>query len=167
MRSKKRYTTLILAGLTLFVLVLSIPGALRDAWDRGGLYLFTSAFLEDIPKRLNGPGRFRFLLQPLTATILGIINGLADARAGRPPYLYGVLFHRDLRRDLLATGMSAVANLLFMGILLDAVFQWIILGIVHPGPALIVGPLLIVTPYALARALANRLARPLRKTPVR
>jgi hypothetical protein len=52
-----------------------------------------------------------------------------------------------------------VANLLLMGILLDSVFQWMILGVSHPGAALIVGPVLITTPYALARALANRAAR--------
>jgi hypothetical protein len=37
--------TLVLAGLTLLVLALSLPGALRDAFDRGGLYLFSHAFL--------------------------------------------------------------------------------------------------------------------------
>jgi hypothetical protein len=44
-----------------------------------------------------------------------------------------------------------------MGILLDAVCQWLILGASYPGPgaALVVGPVLIVGPYTLARALAN------------
>jgi hypothetical protein len=46
-----------------------------------------------------------------------------------------------------------------MGILLDSVFQWAILGASHPGPALVVGPVLIATPYAVARALSNRVAR--------
>jgi hypothetical protein len=52
-----------------------------------------------------------------------------------------------------------VANLLLMGILLDPVFQWVILGASYPGPALVVGPVLIATPYAVARALSNRVAR--------
>src|SRR5437868_8007609 len=85
-----RRVTLMLAGLTLLVLVLSVPGSLVDAYERGGFYLFSSAFFEDIPKRLTGPGRFRFVLQPLMALVLGIRSGLADARAGRPPFLYGV-----------------------------------------------------------------------------
>jgi len=44
-----------------------------------------------------------------------------------------------------------------MGILLDAVCQWLILGASYPGPGavLVVGPVLIVGPYTLARALAN------------
>jgi hypothetical protein len=154
-----RRATVILAGLTLLVLVLSLPGALRDAIDRGGIYLFSRAFLEDIPARLAGPGRFRFIFQPLIAIVLGIRNGLGDARAGRPPYLSGVLFHRQHRGELVRTGFETVVNLLLMGILLDAVFQWVIIGVSHPGAALVVGPVLIVTPYALARALSNRLAR--------
>ena len=44
---------------------------------------------------------------------------------------------------------------LLMGILLDAVFQWVILGVSHPGAALVVGPVLIVGPYSLARALSG------------
>ena len=153
-----RRVTIILACLTLLVLALSVPGSLRDAFDRGGIYLFSRAFLEDIPKRLSGPGRFRFVLQPLIATLLGIRNGLADARAGRPPYLSGVLFHRELRGELVRTGFETVVNLVLMGILLDAVFQWVILGVSHPGAALVVGPVLIGGPYALARALSNRAA---------
>jgi hypothetical protein len=156
---KSRYTTILLGGLTLLALALSIPGSLRDAYDRGGVYLFSRAFLEDIPKRLAGPGRFRFILQPTMAIILGILSGLADARAGRPPYLYGVLFHRGLRGELMRSGFETIANLLLMGILLDSVFQWVILGASYPGAALVVGPVLIVLPYTLARAFSNRLAR--------
>lgn len=154
-----RRATAMLAGLTVLVLALSLPGSLRDAFDRGGMYLFSRAFLEDIPRRLAGPGRFRFVVQPLIATLLGIRSGLADARAGRPPYLSGMLVHRGLRGELVRTGFAVVVNLLLMGILLDAVFQWVILGVSHPGAALVVGPVLIVVPYVLARALSNRLAR--------
>jgi hypothetical protein len=76
-----RRTTAVLAGLTGLVLALSRPGSLRDAFDRGGIYLFSHAFLEDIPRRLAGLGRVRFVVQPLIATLLGIRSGLADARA--------------------------------------------------------------------------------------
>jgi drug/metabolite transporter (DMT)-like permease len=139
--------------------MLSIPGSLRDMLNRGEIYLFSRAFIEDIPKRLTGPGRFRFILQPAMAIILGILGGLADARAGRPPYLYGIILHRELRGELVRSGYTTIANLLLMGILLDSIFQWVILGVSHPGPALLLGPVLIVFPYAVARALSNRLSR--------
>jgi hypothetical protein len=156
---RARRFTLALAGLTLLVLLLSVPGSLREAFDRGGMYLFSHAFLEDLPKRLRGPGRFRFILQPLVATVLGIRSGMADARAGRPPYLLGLVTGREQRRELARDGLRSIANLLLMGILLDSVFQWMILGQSYPGAALVVGPVLITTPYAMARALANRVTR--------
>jgi len=156
-----RRTTLLLAGLTLLVLLLSVPGSLRDAYDRGGFYMFSRAFLEDIPKRLTGPGRFRFILQPLVATILGIRSGRVDARAGRPPYLKALITDREHRGEMARDGFRSIVNLLLMGILFDSIFQWMILGQSYPGAALLVGPVLITTPYAIARALANRATRSL------
>lgn len=147
-----------IAGLTIAVLLLSVPASLQYARERGGFYLFSRDFLTDIPKRLSGPGRFRLLLQPLIATILGIRSGLGDARAGRPPYLWGVLFHRGLRGELLKETLATVAMLVLMGILLDSLFQWLILGNSYLGAALVVGPVLIVTPYTIARGLTNRLS---------
>jgi hypothetical protein len=52
-----------------------------------------------------------------------------------------------------------LSNIVLVGILLDAVSQWLILGVSHPGAALVVGPVLIALPYALARGLSNRAAR--------
>lgn len=157
--SHRQRLRLIIAGLTIAVLLLSVPASLQYAREQGGFYLFSQAFLDDIPKRLTGPGRFRFILQPLLATILGIHSGLADVRAGRPPYLYGVLFHSELRRELIRETLATVTILVLMGILLDSLFQWLILGNSYLGAALIVGPVLIVTPYTIARGLANRLSR--------
>ena len=156
---KTRGLTLTLAVITAAVLLASAPASLAGAWRRGGFYLFSHEFIEDIPKRLTGPGRFRFLLQPLIASILGIRSGREDARAGRPPFIFGVLFRPEQRRLLLASGFQTIVNLLLMGILLDSLFQWVLFGTSYPGAALVVGPVLITVPYAVARALANRAAR--------
>jgi hypothetical protein len=164
---KKRaagFVTIMLATVTLLVLLVSVPASLRDAHHRGGFYLFTRSFFEDIPKRSSGPGRFRFILQPFIATSLGIRNGIADARATRPPYLFAVLINRKLRPELLKSGFTAIVNILLMGILLDSISQWLILGTSYPGAALVVGPVLVAGPYSLSRAIANRFAR-LRHSP--
>lgn len=153
--------TLILAMLTALVLVVSVPGSLRDAWERGGFYLFSREFLLDLPKRLSGPGRLRFLVQPAVAVALGVAAGRADAKAGRAPYLYALLLGSEDRGLLARSALRDVASLLLMGILLDAVSQWLILGASYPGAALVVGPVLIALPYAAARALANRATRAL------
>ena len=160
--------TLVLAVLTVLALALSVPGSLRDAWERGGFYLFSRAFLEDLSGRLLGPGRFRFLLQPTTAVLLGVAAGRADARAGRRPYLYA-LRPRDSedRGRLVRSAYRDVANLVLAGILVDSVCQWLILGASYPGAALLVGPVLIAVPYAAARALANRATAALERRPSR
>jgi hypothetical protein len=150
--------TLVLAALTVLALALSVPGSLREAWERGGFYLFSRQFLEDLPKRLFGPGRFRFLLQPTMAVVLGVAAGRSDARAGRPPYLWVLAFGGHGRGGLYRSAFEDVASLLLAGILVDSVCQWLILGASYPGAALVVGPVLIAAPYAVARALANRVA---------
>jgi hypothetical protein len=151
--------TLVLAVLTVFALALSVPGSLRDAWERGGFYLFSREFFEDLPRRLTGPGRFRFVLQPAFAIALGIAAGRSDGRAGRPPYLQALLLGREARGELLRSAYRSIAHLLLAGVLVDSVCQWLILGASYPGAALVVGPVLIAIPYGLARALANRFTR--------
>jgi hypothetical protein len=146
-------------ALVIIVLAASLPSSLRYAYEHGGFYLFSKQFLIDLPKRLNGPGRFRFVLQPAVAIFLGIRAGIADGRAGRPPYIFTLLSDGKRRRELLREGFAQVATLVAMAILLDAVSQWLILRAVYPGPALLVGPVLIAFPYSASRALANRYVR--------
>jgi hypothetical protein len=156
-------STILLAAVTLLVLILSVPDSLRDDYKRGNLYVFSRSFIKELPKRMSGPGRFRLIVQPLTAAVLGIRAGLADARSGRPPYILGVLFHRKHRDELLRSSF-AIVNVLLVGVLLDSLLQWLIYGHSHPAASLVVGPLLIAAPYSLARALANRCSR-LRTSP--
>ena len=159
--------TLVLAVLAVLALALSVPGSLRDAWERGGFYLFSRAFLDDLPGRLLGPGRFRFLLQPTTAVLLGVAAGRADARAGRPAYLHAFVLGTGGRGRLVRSAYRDVANLVLAGILVDSACQWLILGASYPGAALLVGPVLIAVPYAAARALANRATTALERRPSR
>jgi len=93
------------------------------------------------------------------AILLGIRGGLGDAKEGNPPYLFGLLTSSGRRKELLQSGVAAVRNLLAAGIIMDVVFQLIIYRPVHPGAALLVGPILICLPYTLSRALTNRVAR--------
>jgi hypothetical protein len=149
----------ILPVLALLVIAAAIPFAIVDTLKTGRVYLFSSQFLEELPQRFTGPGRFRFILQPVLAILLGVRSGLADARAGNPPYLIGLLFAAGRRRELLRSGTAAISTLLAMGIILDLVFQLVLYRAVHPGAALVVGPIFICTPYAVARGLTTRLAR--------
>ena len=62
---------------------------------------------------------------------------------------------------LLAAIPSAIQDTFATGriYLLDVVAQFLIFQQVHPGAALLIGPLLITAPYAFARAMTNRAAR--------
>jgi hypothetical protein len=155
---KPRRETLVTA-LTILVIAAALVPAIVDTIETGRVYLFSRQFLEDLPARFTGRGRLRFILQPTIAILLGVRGGLADARAGNPPYLLGLLSAGGRRRELLRSGMAAIRNLLAAGILLDLVFQLVLYRSVHPGAALVIGPILICAPYALSRAVTNRVAR--------
>ena len=148
----------ILISIALLILVAALPSAVRDTFETGRVYLFSRQFIEELPQRFTGPGRFRFILQPFIAILIGLRGGLADARAGRPAYLYGLLLDGENRRDLIRSGWVAVRDLIAMGIVLDAVAQLLIYRQVHPVAALVVGPFMIGLPYAVVRALTNRVA---------
>jgi len=152
----------ILTAIAVLILVAALPSAIRETLETGRVYLFSRQFLQELPRRFTGPGRLRFILQPSLAILIGLRGGLADARAGRPPYLYGLLLGGGNRRELVRSGWAAVRDLVAMGIVLDAVAQLLIYRQVHPGAALVIGPVLIGFPYAVARALSNRVARFLR-----
>jgi len=119
---KRPSLRLVLGALTLAVLAVSVPGSLRMAHEHGGFYLFSVRFFEDIPKRLAGPGRLRFIFQPAMAIFLGWRAGRADARTGRPPFLHGLFLHAEHRATLVRETWEGIAVLFLMGILLDSAF---------------------------------------------
>ena len=145
--------------LAFLVIAIALPFAIVDTIETGRVYVFSRQFLEELPQRFTGPGRFRFILQPMVAIVLGIRGGLADAKAGNPPYLFGLLFGAGRRRELLRSGVATIRNLLAMGIIMDIVFQLILYRSVHPGAALVIGPIFICFPYAVSRALTTRVTR--------
>jgi len=149
----------ILGGVVLAVLIALTPRAILRIVETGDLYLLTDQFFHDIMARLSGPGRLRFIIQPTVAIILGARGGMQDASAGLPPFLWALVFHKEHRRELVRSILRSIRNLVAIAILLDMVSQYLIFKEVRPGAALVVGPVLIGTPYALSRALTNRLWR--------
>ncbi len=154
---RKRRDTFVTV-LALLVIAIALPFAVMDTIETGRVYLFSRQFLEELPQRFTGPGRLRFILQPMIAIVLGIRGGLADAKVRNPPYLFGPLFDAGRRRESLRSGVVAIRNLLAVGIIMDIMFQLILYHSVHPGAALLVGPILICFPYALSRALTTHSA---------
>jgi hypothetical protein len=145
--------------LAFLVIVITLPFAIRDTIETGRVYIFSRQFLEELPQRFTGSGRLRFILQPMIAIVLGIRSGRADVKTGNPPYLSALIFGAGRRRELLRHGLATISTLLAMGIIMDVIFQQILYRSVHPGAALLIGPILICFPYAMSRELTIRITR--------
>ncbi|MGE5103533.1 MAG: hypothetical protein ACM3NZ_02230 [Betaproteobacteria bacterium] len=118
-----------------------------------------SRFADDLLARPSGPFAFRFVLQPIMATLLALRDGTKDARAGRTPYFATVVRDPDRRRELLAEGLKATARVGAIGLALDTVYQLVVLHRFYPGEALVMALVLGFFPYLLIRGPADRFAR--------
>ena len=143
----------VLTALVILMILWALPGAIQDTLQTGRVHLFSRQFLEELPRRFSGPGRLRFIFQPLVAILFGVRCGLRDAKSGQSPYISAFVFHAHKRKELLHSGLAAIGHVLAVGILLDAVAQLLIYKQIHPGAALVIGPILVCVPYAMARGL--------------
>ncbi len=126
-----------------------------DMWVRIGTQLM---------ERVSGPMKFRLVLQPVMASLFAIRSGLADARAGNPPYFWALLSDPGQRSDMIKDGWKSVGKVFILALVLDFVYQIIELRFVYLGEAIIVAFILAIAPYLLLRGLVTRLAR--KKKPV-
>jgi hypothetical protein len=109
--------------------------------------------------RVEGPMKFRLVLQPAMAIFLAIRAGLADARLGKPPYFWSLLSDRGHRADILEDGWKSVGKVFLLAIALDVIYQIIVSRSVNPGDAIIVAFMLAIVPYLIVRGLVTRLTR--------
>jgi len=116
-------------------------------------------WLVNLLVRLDGPGAFRFVLQPLVAALLGVRDGHRDAGANHPPYLSCCVFDVTRRRASLRDGVATIGKPFVIAILIDALLSLVILGAIYPGSTLFVGLVLVAMPYIIARDVTGRQPR--------
>ena len=116
-------------------------------------------FFNDVFARLDGPLHLRFFLQPAMAIFFAIRDGLRDAHQGRPAYFWSLFTEPDLRRDLLRDGWRSISKVFIIAVVLDAIYQLIVLHWFYPFETLLVAVLLALIPYALVRGPVNRIKR--------
>jgi hypothetical protein len=109
--------------------------------------------------RVSGPMKFRLVLQPLMASFFAIRSGLADARAGKPPYFWSLLTDPGERASMIKDGWKSIGRVFLLALLLDVVYQIIVLRFVYVGEAIIVAFVLAIVPYLFIRGPVTRLAR--------
>lgn len=122
------------------------PGALKRFWV-------------DVVERPSGPMKFRFLLQPVMATIAAWKDATKDAATGRSPYFWTVLTDPIRRRDRLAEGLRATGTILGIGLAMDLAYQALVLKHFYPVEAVTVALALAFVPYLLLRGPLARLMR--------
>ena len=113
----------------------------------------------DLIERPTQPMKFRFILQPSMAAIAAIRDGLQDARTGRSPFLVTVLRNPQKRIERLDEGLNATARIILLGLVMDTVYQIIVLKRFYPNEALIIALLLAFVPYVIIRELVVRIRR--------
>jgi len=113
----------------------------------------------DLVARGDEPMRFRFILQPLMAVIVAIRNGLKDARIGNSPYFWTLVTNPSERIRRLNEGLNATARIILLGLVMDMIYQGIVLRQFYPGEAVIVALLFAFVPYVIMRGPALRIAR--------
>ena len=116
-------------------------------------------FVENLVDRVSGPMKFRLLLQPLMAVIFAVMSGLKDAKAGKPPYFWALLTDPSHRREMIRDGWKSVGKVFVLALILDVVYQVIVLRFVYPGEAIVVALALAIVPYLIVRGLVTRIAR--------
>jgi hypothetical protein len=115
--------------------------------------------LENLIARLDGPLHFRFVFQPLMATILGVVDGVKDARAGKPAYFWAVLSTHKSRGELVKKGWRSIGKVFILAIILDSVYQLDVHSTIYVEELLIVAFMLAIVPYLLVRGPVNRIVR--------
>jgi hypothetical protein len=92
------------------------------------------------------------------ASIAALRDSINDARLGRSPYLSAIIRGIEGRGSRLWEGVVATAKILILGIVMDIVYQFTVLGTFYPAESALIAILLAFVPYALLRGPFKRVA---------
>jgi hypothetical protein len=113
---------------------------------------------QDLAGRPGGPMSFRFFLQPAMAAIAATHDGIRDAQLGRSPYFWTIVNDPEKRAGRLREGWVSTARIMLLGVCMDAIYQFKVLGTFYPVEALLIALALAFVPYALLRGPVARIA---------
>jgi hypothetical protein len=114
---------------------------------------------ENLIGRAHGPLTFRLLLQPAIAIYFATRAGLRDAREDRAPYFWALIYDPAHRREMLRQGWRDVGKIFVIAVVLDVIYQLLVVRWIYTGETLIVATVLALIPYLLIRGLVTRIAR--------
>jgi hypothetical protein len=120
---------------------------------------FFQQFIRLLDFRVDGPLKFRFIVQPLVALVLSTLDGIRDAKAGRHLYLLSLIREPATRMQYMKQGWRSIGKVFILAVILDIAFQVIFMGQLNIPGALLVGLVLALLPYLLLRGPVNYIAR--------
>jgi hypothetical protein len=103
---------------------------------------------------------------PTVVAITAIRAGIRDARNGEPAFLWALLTNRPERPRLFRSALRDVGRIFLIAVVLDGVYQVVVLKAFHVGQVLLVAVACAVVPYLLIRGPAMRIARVLMRSEV-
>ena len=112
-----------------------------------------------VAARPGSPMSFRFILQPAMAAIAAIHGARKDMRLGRPPYMWTLLHRPQERLGRLRAAANATARIILLGLVMDTIYQVIVLERFYPVEAVVIALLLAFVPYVVLRGLLLRIMR--------
>lgn len=117
----------------------------------------------DLIGTIHGPLHFRVILQPAMAIFFAVRDGLRDARTDQPAYSWSLFTDAAHRRQRLRNGWKSISKIFIIALLLEVIYQAIVLHWFYPFEALLVAVLLALIPYLLVRGPVDRIKRALNK----
>jgi hypothetical protein len=115
--------------------------------------------VEHLFDRLHGPLNFRLIVMPLVVSFFAARAGMRDARGGQPPFFRTLLTQPGERARLIRSALKDVGKIFIMAIVLDTIYQFLVLKYYYVGEVLFVALVSAILPYAVVRSATSILMR--------
>ena len=120
---------------------------------------------DNLVARIDGPMKFRIILQPLVSLYFAIKAGKRDARIGQVPYFWGLVKDKGHRKELVKEGWKDVGKIFIVAVIIDIIYQLIMIFGRGSQPTyylletVITAFTLAFIPYIIFRGPVNRIFR--------
>jgi hypothetical protein len=109
--------------------------------------------------RLGGPLNFRLVVMPLVVSVLAARAGYRDARQNKPAYVPAIFRNAGGRLELLRSAAIDVGKIFIVALVLDSIYQVMVLREFYVSQLLFVAMVSAIVPYLVVRSLAALLLR--------
>ena len=137
------------------LLALSVVGLLLHGLPTSATFV---RIFDNAGDRLVGPQHFRFILQPIMASIFAARDGYRDAKAGDSAFMQVLVSDPELRKVRVNEALVATSKIMLLSIVMDTVFQILVFKEFYPFEIVIVTLLLALLPYVILRGPFRRIA---------